>query len=636
VLLVASLAVRLINIGAPVVGSNVDRQTQTAIGAWDLRENGISFLHPTLPLFGPPWEVPLEYPVYQLTAALLDFVVPWDNFDLTLRATSFLFFYGNALLLALLCRRIFRSELIELCVLGFFLFTPFNIYWSRGVMIDFSATFFALAYFLFFLRWLEQERWSDFALTVGAGSLAYLAKLTTVPIVVLPLAVCIVHRFWNALARSTDGLARAASREVPRALLVVLMTVIPLAVGYAYVRFGDSIKRASSYTEWLASDNLKAWTFGTLEQRKDWSKYHFVLSEIQNFILLRPMLVFFLLGCAMSFGCVKLTQSALANKALAAALLLSLFLPVILFFNLYIHSYYLISVVPWLALFMGPGLAWAFSKLPSVGTWTAVLLIVLASQSDVLWKRYSDTFRADESEFEVRHCRLMERHIPEQEPVVVVNQDWMPVIPYYLKRRAFMGRAGMIESAVDSGFLKEVPFRWLVEHTSGPTPIGAVELNWKHPYQYGLPGTAAPYRLVRLSDEPLPCERELDLLPLLRSVAGNAHALDGKGRMRVESEPEGFRIAWQLDQPVEQELYNALVFEMDAHGADRAVFDLAIGDWMDRYVQVFLLPNRVNRIVIPTTYLNSPTGFTSLGLEVFGKLADQALIRRFSFVHLET
>ena len=40
------------------------RLTQTALGAYWLQRDGFSLAHP-LPIFGPPWSVPLEFPLYQ-------------------------------------------------------------------------------------------------------------------------------------------------------------------------------------------------------------------------------------------------------------------------------------------------------------------------------------------------------------------------------------------------------------------------------------------------------------------------------------------------------------------------------------------------------------------------------------------
>src|SRR5437868_5752947 len=77
-LVILSLPLRLFNLGAPLIGYHEFRQTQTALSVWEIREHGFSLLHPKLPLFGPPWECPFEYPVFQIAAAAVDKLAPWE------------------------------------------------------------------------------------------------------------------------------------------------------------------------------------------------------------------------------------------------------------------------------------------------------------------------------------------------------------------------------------------------------------------------------------------------------------------------------------------------------------------------------------------------------------------------------
>jgi hypothetical protein len=80
-LMLLSMPFRLMNLQDPLTGEHEFRQTQTALSVREMRAHGISWLHPKLPLFGPPWECPMEYPVFQIAAAALDSVAPWKNLD---------------------------------------------------------------------------------------------------------------------------------------------------------------------------------------------------------------------------------------------------------------------------------------------------------------------------------------------------------------------------------------------------------------------------------------------------------------------------------------------------------------------------------------------------------------------------
>src|SRR6185436_7188295 len=59
VLVVLSVPFRVSHLEQPFSGEHEFRQTQTAVGVWEIREHGFSLLHPKLPLFGAPWECPM-------------------------------------------------------------------------------------------------------------------------------------------------------------------------------------------------------------------------------------------------------------------------------------------------------------------------------------------------------------------------------------------------------------------------------------------------------------------------------------------------------------------------------------------------------------------------------------------------
>ena len=102
-LLVAAVLIHLPTLGAPLLDRHPFRQTQTAFTARIFHEQGIDLLHPKLPILGPPWEVPFEFPLFQAAAAVvMDAGVPEDT---ALRLTGLASFILAAGLLWLLVRR---------------------------------------------------------------------------------------------------------------------------------------------------------------------------------------------------------------------------------------------------------------------------------------------------------------------------------------------------------------------------------------------------------------------------------------------------------------------------------------------------------------------------------------------------
>ena len=110
------------------------RQTQTAYQSLTLSRGFGSLLHPKLPIFGSPWEVPFEFPLFQYSAAILikDFGLGADAAN---RLASLIWFTLCLIPLWCLARRLLGS-LASSGVVIFFLFNPFSLQWSRASLIE--------------------------------------------------------------------------------------------------------------------------------------------------------------------------------------------------------------------------------------------------------------------------------------------------------------------------------------------------------------------------------------------------------------------------------------------------------------------------------------------------------------------
>src|SRR3990167_921924 len=118
-LILLSVLVRLINLDSPLFTGNSFRQAMTAITVWTFINEGISLLGYKTPVFGPPWTIPFEFPIYQLTVA---FVVRLgiDNIDLAGRIVAILYFYLSACFLFLICQK-YLGKIASTSVLLFYL-----------------------------------------------------------------------------------------------------------------------------------------------------------------------------------------------------------------------------------------------------------------------------------------------------------------------------------------------------------------------------------------------------------------------------------------------------------------------------------------------------------------------------------
>ncbi|MDL2336146.1 MAG: hypothetical protein QFC55_08960, partial [Chloroflexota bacterium] len=59
------------SLNQPLLELHSFRQTQTAWTALIFHQQGIDLFHPIVPVFGPPWYVPFEFPLFQAIGALV-------------------------------------------------------------------------------------------------------------------------------------------------------------------------------------------------------------------------------------------------------------------------------------------------------------------------------------------------------------------------------------------------------------------------------------------------------------------------------------------------------------------------------------------------------------------------------------
>ena len=135
-LLLIAVVVRLPTLGQPLVGHHGFRETQTAYTAVLYHEHGVDLLHPKLPVFGAPFEVPFEFPLFQALGAA---AMSWGlSPDVAMRTTSLACFLLSALLLWGLVRHV-GGRTAGVVTLALFLFSPFSLQWSRASLIEYLA-----------------------------------------------------------------------------------------------------------------------------------------------------------------------------------------------------------------------------------------------------------------------------------------------------------------------------------------------------------------------------------------------------------------------------------------------------------------------------------------------------------------
>jgi hypothetical protein len=401
------------------------RQVQTALTARYLQEEGWSLSYP-MPLFGPPWSAPMEFPFYQLCVARFGTVtgLPLEPAG-RLVSLGFLFlalpaWFGLADLLGLPPAR--RWLLLSLILLS-----PVYLYYSRTFMIE-STTLCASAWFLLaYCRTLERRRAAWLAAAMVLGAVAALAKVTTLIVFLVPAFAFTCMQLWRASRPSPTSIWPAVQSVISRGLAAIAPAVI---IGTAWVRFSDSVKAANPLTRMLMSGPMGPFNFGTMHQRLSLATWEQIFRHTSVAVL--PSLN---LGLMAVFTLIL----GRVHRAAAFLLVLSFLAGPAIFTNLYfVHDYYFYGN----GVFLLGALVLAWSQILDLEAFSLAARWVTVGASLCLQiLSYSLTYLP------------VQRH-PFHEPpelgailaaatrpddvLLIYGHDWEAHLPYFAQRRAVM------------------------------------------------------------------------------------------------------------------------------------------------------------------------------------------------------
>jgi len=315
-----------------------------------------------MPVLGPPWTAPMEFPLYQIVVAKLASAT-----GMGLEPTGRLVGIVSGLASLALSWRILgllsfsRGE--RAAALGALGMSPIFLYWSHSVMIETFSLALCLVVVVCALEFLLRDRVWLLFLGLVFSVLAALAKVTTFAVYMLVVvAVFAMHyaRFAIATRLAPGPVFELGLKWVSYGLALFGPALL---VTFAWVDFSDGVKAQSPLTEFLTSDSLSNWNYGGLgEAAKAFS--YLVLPFRGSF----PSLL------EQAFGVlwIPLTLLAIAGwvlrggqrKYVLLVMMVGLLAGPGIFSNLYeTHYYYWVAVIPFLAVPGGLGLYWGTQAL---------------------------------------------------------------------------------------------------------------------------------------------------------------------------------------------------------------------------------------------------------------------------------
>ena len=189
------VALRLHNVHVPLVDTSDWRQTDTGAVAYFYYHYGIRLLHPQLWHDGPgPDYTQLELQLSPAIAALLAHVFGWS--DTLLRVVALALFTGAAVPLWVLVRRRLGPGAAQWTALAYVLL-PVGIYFGRVFQPECAQLFFGMCGLWATDRWVERQTRGRYLFALAALSLGVLAKLPNLMLLPVAAALAYDRELWH-------------------------------------------------------------------------------------------------------------------------------------------------------------------------------------------------------------------------------------------------------------------------------------------------------------------------------------------------------------------------------------------------------------------------------------------------------
>jgi len=463
-----------------VLDTHPFRQTQTAMSAYWMIHDGFRLDYET-PIMGPPWSIPLEFPLYEAVVAAVcrGTGLPLDQAG---RAVSLAFFYAALPAVWRLLRRLQVSPSQCWLFLALVLTCPVYQFFSRAFLIESTAFCLGVWFLDFFHAGLGSGKKSALAAAAVFGAAAGLAKVTTYAVFLAPAAALALAAAWARRAEWRTLLARAAVAGVPGILAAAW-----------WVRHSDAVKRRNLLGTSLVSSELHDWTYGPLAQRFDPGFWRQLGVQVERALF--PSCSLFLLG-------VLLLLFLRGRIRLFAVILLIALAGPLVFANLYfVHDYYLYSSGLFFLLLLALPLRRLMetTALPLAARLGVVVVVLAAQFSGYLGKYYEPQSRQAGGPPDLA---LAIGQVTKPDDLLVgFGLDWSPILPYYSHRRALLVPKRYIQ---DDAVIREALRR------TRPARIAAVLL-----FRLGQPGPEAYSPWLK--------ELEMDENPFLQTGEYTVH-----------------------------------------------------------------------------------------------------------------
>ena len=414
--LALALVLRLVHVGAPILGVHSWRQADTAAMARNFHENGYRFFEPQVDWGGSgPGYVECELPAFPYAVALAYGVLgpseAWGRLLAALLSTLTVY------LLYRLARDAYGDDRAALAAAFVFAVLPLSVFYGRAFMPESAMLCASVAALHAFDRWTATGKRRWYVLAAVATAMAALLKL---PCLYLGLPLLyLAWRTWGA------GLVRR-----PALWLFAVLVLAPVALWYVHAH---ELYRHGGVT-------FGIWGYGS----DKWGNWGLVASsDFWNGVLLRSLAERQLTWAGVPLAVAGLLlprvgrRGGLVDWWLAA---LGVYLVVVARGNL-LHEYYQLPFLPPLSIAMGRAIAAAFAPGDRRTLRAGVATALVAAMLVLSGSRLTSYWRREEPPRSMLHRLALEvdRQTPPGARIVALDQG-NPTLLYLAHRKGWHAR----------------------------------------------------------------------------------------------------------------------------------------------------------------------------------------------------
>lgn len=417
----------------PLLGWYGSREVQTAITAYwfDFHHLFKSLFFYETPLFGSPWSIPFEFPLFQLGAASVHSLtgMPLDQSGRWL--SSLLFFCCFIPLYNIIKEIGLDKEYFYISAI-LLLLSPLYLYWSRAFLIESSALFTGFLFLWSSIRFSKTNciQWIFWMFVFGV--LCSLIKITTFPTFVLAAFFSLV-----VLNSNDFSVANIKGLFLKMVSLFVVLILCFIAVKL-WTEQADKLKLTNEIGRALTSKNLQRWNFGSLPQCFSSALWKSAVIDRMIPHAIGSISCLFIIAVGIVVGNNN-------QKGFIVFLLLLFVAPILIFTNLHIvHDYYQYANSFWLVLCLSFSL---YIIKIRVSKLLFLILFIFVCWSDFSrfqqnYKKYIvdiNAARNDASNQErLDIANKVRNSTPNNSIIVLFGEDWGAEIPFYAERKSLM------------------------------------------------------------------------------------------------------------------------------------------------------------------------------------------------------